>query len=69
MASDLKSVYVNSNTGHMFGEMDASLNVRLSTNSYMLSNKSKYHVSAQQQNQKPRLSSEYSPINLFSSVK
>lgn len=55
MASDLKSPYVNSNTGHMFGEMDASLNVKLSTNSNMLSNKSTDRVSAGQWDHRRRV--------------
>lgn len=59
-ASDLKSPYVNSNTGHMFGEMEASLNVRLSTNSYMLSNKSKDRVSARQKEHSPSSSAHRS---------
>lgn len=40
IASVRNSSYVNSNTGHMFGEMLRVLKVRLSTNSYTLSNRS-----------------------------
>ena len=40
IASVRNSSYVNSNTGHIFGEMLRDLKVRLSTNSYTLSNKS-----------------------------
>ena len=46
IASDLNNLYVSSNTGHIFGEIVRSLNVRLSTKSYMLLKRSKPLVSS-----------------------
>ena len=42
----MNSLYVSSNTGHMFGEMLLVLNVSASTRSYMLSNRSSSFASS-----------------------